>query len=155
MISWPDRKLDWRRIALLLALMAGADLSVRAAALSIQLLPASPTERDSIVVMARGVRVDSCWLIDHVVCLAEGDSLTVNVFLLDTADETFCLPELVPYETHCRFGPLAAGHHAAHVNEFRESHREPGSQDARMEFDVAEVTASRVTTWGKIRAVFR
>lgn len=117
-------------------------------------VPERPTSADSVAVIVQGLLVDSCWNLFSTSCAAPAtDSLSVIVTL--EREGGSCLPMIRDYETHCSFGPLAAGEYSVGVEEWGNPEHTLGPDTAQVRFTVLPATPIVPTTWGYVRAVFR
>jgi len=133
------------------AMPAAADLTL------VRLMPAEPTEDDTVRVLVRGLFLDDCWSI-HVSSCGTGpgdDSLAIDVYAVDAWPAMTCHQAFVPYGFECDYGQLPVGHYLIPVTEHRDSSRYPPFDWVDLEFDVEPSTASEGTTWGRIRALYR
>jgi hypothetical protein len=123
---------------------------------SVQVTPATPTERDSITVSVHGVRPDGCWHSRQAECPSSNDSLAISILLYDHwTPDLYCPLEATPYDVLCRLGPLSRGSHTLLVTETHESPRFPEPQEIHVDITVIGLTPLELGSWGYLRSIFR
>ena len=138
-------------ICICAAVPAAADLML------VRLMPAEPTEDDTVRILVHGLFLDDCWSIQASSCgTAPGDdSLAIDVYAVDSWPGGNCQMAFVPYGFECDYGRLPVGHYLIPVTEHRDSLRYPPLEWVDVEFDVEPNTPLESMTWGRIRALYR
>jgi hypothetical protein len=141
-------------IALFLLLML---IPVTVASVTLTVIPASPTDHDSVVLRIDGGKPDTCWELTGFECLGvDGFVITIDVFWTDHWQPGLgCGAMVVDFVDHCVPGQLPPGLYTVVVNEHADSLREPATYVQEFNFLVDSVVGVPASSWGSIKMIHR
>jgi len=121
------------------------------------IVPAQPTDQDTVLVYMCGGFGDGCWhLLTHECRGVQADIIRIDIYTWDVWEPGMdCLDEVVQYSVQCEYGPLAEGRYIVVATEHHDSLRWPEPDIEICEFDVVSDSAIEELSWGRIRALFR
>lgn len=125
----------------------------------IRVLPATPTETDSVRVTVESGFLTTCWDLEAQQCLGwSADTLEVGSAIQFCMGESSCVCGQFPwtYTFTCPVGRLSRG---TYVVRFREQHinlADPvASFTQLLTFSVSESTPTARATWGRLKSLYR
>lgn len=125
---------------------------------TVEVIPANPSTQDSVRIRVAGSFNDACWSISGQTCSPQnGLQIAIDIVANDLwVPGKGCPTVVVDYAFTCDYGELQMGHYAVTVTENHNSLREPQPDIVIVEFDVTlGPNPVEITTWGRIKALFR
>ena len=123
----------------------------------LEVVPAHPTIADSVSVRVEGQFLDGCWLPSPVDCgLVFGATITIHEHATDHWQPgSVCPLVLMTYSATCRYGRLPAGPYRVVLNETHDSRRDPLPQQQSLTFIVSDATPVRLSSWARLKLLYR
>jgi hypothetical protein len=127
------------------------------ASVLVTVIPESPTDQDSVVLIVQGAMPDTCWELTGFACLGvDGFLITINVIWTDHWQPGLgCGAMVVDFLEHCLPGQLPPGLYTVVVNEHADSLREPATYVQEYNFLVDSVVGVRTSSWGSIKMIHK
>ena len=121
------------------------------------IVPAQPTERDTVRVGICGGFGDGCWhLLSHECRSVQAHTIRIDIYTWDAWEPgTWCLDVAPQYSVVCKYGPLPEGRYIVIATEHHDSLRWPDPDIEVGEFEVLADTPVQELSWGRIRALYR
>ncbi len=143
-----------RRLLLFCALTAVVQGFVGARPLEVHVVPDDPTLFDPVVLVLVSSRNTCATSVDSVYCsrIAPG-RLEVGVLL--TTNDDIGPTETTPYAESCVFGTLPIGQYTGVAKIFVDDLSAPPAFTDSLSFSVRPPVATRPSTWGYVRSLFR